>query len=80
MGQTPAPDHELEALYAEIRRLDERVQSLREEFAAKLGAIEGRSESEARRLDTRIDALQRELDLAIELRERIAALEGRVLS
>lgn len=49
------------------QRLDGKIDSLKAEMV-----------SEIRRLDTRLDSLERELELAIEIRERLAALEAKV--
>ena len=58
---------EIKTLQVEIRRLDGKIDSLKGEII-----------SEIRRLDTRLDSLERELKLAIEIRERLAALEAKV--
>ena len=51
----------------EIKRLDDKVDSFRNETA-----------SEFRRLDNRIDSLDRRLDESTSIRERLAALEAKV--
>ena len=53
----------------EIKRLDDKVDSFRNETA-----------SEFRRLDNRIDSLDRRLDESTSIRERLAALEARMAS
>lgn len=58
---------EIKTLQVEIRRLVGKIDSLKAEII-----------SEMRRLDTRLDSLERELKLAIEIRERLAALEAKV--
>ena len=58
---------EIKTLQVEIRRLDGKIDSLKSEIV-----------SEIRRLDTRLDSLERELKRAIEIRERLAALEAKV--
>ena len=79
---------EFETLKVEIRRLDEKIDSLRNEVIAridalrtetttKIDALEGKLVAEIRRLDTRIDSLERELKTAIDIRERLVALEAR---
>lgn len=50
---------ELKALQVEIRRLDEKIDSLKAEITAEI-----------KRLDEKID-------IAIQIRERLAAIEGR---
>lgn len=58
---------ELKALQTEIRRLDEKIDSLRVEM-----------HSEMRRIDGRIDSLEKELRTAIEIRERLTAPKARL--
>lgn len=43
----------------------------------KLGYMKGELVAEIRRLDARIDGVDRELRTAIDIRERLAALEAR---
>lgn len=57
---------ELHSLSAQIQRVDQKIDSLRTELIAEI-----------RRVDARIDGLDRELRSAIEIRERLAALEAR---
>ncbi len=54
-------------LLSEIRRLDNKIDSM-----------EGKLIAEIRRLDARIDSIDRELKTAIEIRERLVALEARL--
>jgi prefoldin subunit 5 len=62
---------EIQSLKAEllshIQRLEQKIDSLKAELL-----------SEIRRLDTRIDSLDRELKTAIDLRERLVAVEARL--
>ena len=58
---------ELKSLQIEIKRLDEKIESMKNEML-----------SEIRRLDGRIDSLERELKVAVEIRERLSALETKV--
>ena len=58
---------EIKTLQVEIRRLDGKIDYMKAEML-----------SEIRRLDTRLDSLERELKLAIDIRERLAALEAKV--
>lgn len=58
---------EIKTLQVEIRPLDGKIDSMKAEML-----------SELRRLDTRLDSLERELKLAIDIRERLAALEAKV--
>ena len=64
---------EMQAMRAGIERVDEKVDSLR----AEMGYMKGELVAEIRRLDTRIDGVDRELRTAIDIRERLAALEAR---
>ncbi len=68
---------EIETLRVVIRRLDEKIDSLRNELNAKIDALDGKLVAEIRRLDGRIDSLDRELKAAIDIRERLVALESK---
>ena len=54
-------------------RLGDKVDSL----AAQMGHMKGELIAEIRRVDARIDGVDRELRTAIDIRERLAALEAR---
>jgi predicted RNase H-like nuclease (RuvC/YqgF family) len=83
---------EIRALQGEIKRLDEKldglrrenegvrheIEGLRREMGARFDALDTKFVAEIRRLDTRIDSLERELKVAIEVRERLAALEAKL--
>lgn len=58
---------ELQALKAEIRRLDEKIDSLRSEMDARFSA-----------LDEKFESLKHEVRTVLEIRERLAALEAKV--
>ena len=69
------------AFEVEIKRLDQRIDSLRSE----MGSWRNEMLSEFKRMDSRIDgvnsridSLAAELKTAIEIRERLAALEAKV--
>jgi predicted nucleic acid-binding Zn-ribbon protein len=71
---------ELHMLRGEIQRLDQKIDnvdikvtSLRTEMLSMKGELL----AEIRRLDVRIDGVDRELRTAIDIRERLAALEAR---
>ena len=51
----------------EVKAVDDRIASLRNEMHAELRAV-----------NTRMDALKGQLDEALNIRERLAALEARV--
>ncbi len=58
---------ELNGIKAEMRRLDEKIGSLRNELLAEI-----------RRVDARVESLQHEVTVALEIRERLSALEAKV--
>jgi len=58
---------ELNGIKAEIRRLDDKIGSLRNELLPEI-----------RRGDARVESLQHEVALALEIRERPSALEAKV--
>lgn len=57
----------------EIKRLDERIESLRNEMIAEFTRVDSRIDG----VNARIDALSAEPKTAIEIRERLAVLEGK---
>ncbi len=69
---------EIKTLAVEIKRLDEKMDSGFKRLDEKMDSIRNELLAEARRLDTRIDSLEKELRTAIELRERIAAIEAKI--
>ena len=64
---------ELHALRADVQRLDQKIDGLDQ----KMGFMSGEIVAEIRRVDARIDGIERELRIAIDVRERLAALEAR---
>ncbi|HEV8533736.1 MAG TPA: hypothetical protein VGT00_20105 [Methylomirabilota bacterium] len=68
-------------------RLTTKVDSLRSEMGSlrsetgslrtEMGSMKGELVAEIRRVDARIDGMERELRTAIDIRERLAALEAR---
>jgi predicted nucleic acid-binding Zn-ribbon protein len=82
---------ELHALRGEIRILDQKIVGVDQKIDALDGRLTGRIDglrvemssmksellAEIRRLDARIDGVDRELRTAIDIRERLAALEAR---
>ena len=69
---------ELKAGLVELRG---EVKELRGEFKTDLAELGGEIkalQSEVRHLDEKIDALSEKVDVTIELRERLAALEAKV--
>lgn len=74
-----------QAIKAEIQRLDERVDGLKNELLAAVRRLEGRMEGLAGKiqarfgaLDEKVESLRHEVRTALEIRERLAALEGRL--
>jgi hypothetical protein len=76
-GDIRVPDQKIGALDQKIdgvdARLTVRIDSLRTETASMKSELL----AEIRRLDARIDGVDRELRAAIDIRERLAALEAR---
>jgi hypothetical protein len=82
---------ELHALRGEIRLVDQKLVGLDQKIdgvdtrlsikldgcRSEMGSMKSELLAEIRRLDARIDAVDRELRTAIDIRERLAALEGR---
>lgn len=64
---------EIQALRADVQRVDQKVDNVDQ----KLTYMKGELIAEIRRLDARIDGVDRELRTAIDIRERLAALEAR---
>ena len=64
---------ELHAIRGDIRLLDQKIDALRTEFTVEIRRVDTRIEG----VNTRIDGLDRELRTAIDIRERLAALEAR---
>ena len=64
---------ELHAIRGDIRVLDERITSLRAELLSEIRRVDTRIEG----VNSRIDGVDRNLQIAIDVRERLAALEAR---
>ena len=73
--------HELRGDSAVIRghleRLDDKMDGLDSRLTTKIDSLRAEMISEFRRVDVRIDALEREVRTALDIRERLAALEAR---
>lgn len=67
---------DIRVLGQKIDGVDHKVESLR----TVMVSLKGELLAEIRRLDTRIDSVDRELRIAIDIRERLAALEARRVS
>lgn len=75
---------EVHALRGDIQRLDEKIDGVDQRLGQKIDSLrtetvsmKGELLAEIRRLDARIDGVDRELRTAIDIRERLAALEAR---
>ena len=64
-------------LSAKIDGVDARLTTKIDALDQKIDSVKSEVLSEIRRLDTRIDGLDREVRTAIDIRERLAALEAR---
>lgn len=76
LQDTVAP--ELHALRVEIKRLDEKVESLSRKIEDKLNSLRNELLAEIRRVETRINSLETQLQPAIDIRERLAKVEVKI--
>jgi chromosome segregation ATPase len=67
----------MDALDRKIDDLDSRLTTRFDSLRAEMGSLKGERLAEIRRVDVRIDGVDRELRTAIDIRERLAALEAR---
>jgi ABC-type phosphate transport system auxiliary subunit len=72
-------DEKIAALDAKVDHKITMVEIKVDSFRAEVMSMKNELISEIRRVDTRIDGLDRELRLALDVRERLAALEARRL-
>ena len=75
---------EIHALRGDIRvvnerlvALDQKIDAVDARLTAKVDSLRNEMHSELRRVDNRIDSMDRDLRLAIDIRERLAVLEAR---
>ena len=75
---------DIQAIRADIKRIDEQIDNVDarlgnkiDSLSTQMGHMRGELVAEIRRVDTRIDGVDRELRTAIDIRERLAALEAR---
>jgi hypothetical protein len=75
---------ELQAIRGDLRRLAQKVDDVDGRLTIKIDAVQAQMGSmnnelvsEIRRVDVRIDGMERELRTAIDIRERLAALDAR---
>ena len=70
-------DHKIVGLDQKIDGVDARLTVKIDGLRAETASMKGELLAELRRLDARIDGVDRELRTAIDIRERLAALEAR---
>ncbi len=69
---------ETKTLQIEIRRLEEKIDSGLTRLDSKIDSLKAEMVSEIRRMDAHLNSIEREIKLAIDIRERLAALEAKV--
>ena len=75
---------ELQSIRGDIRVLDQKIDNLDARLTVRIDALGAQLTShraellaEIRRVDNRIDSVEREIRTALDVRERLAALEAR---
>jgi hypothetical protein len=75
---------DIQAIRTDIKRIDQKIDNADgrlgdkiDSLSAQMGHMRGELIAEIRRVDARIDGVDRELRTAIDIRERLAALEAR---
>jgi predicted nucleic acid-binding Zn-ribbon protein len=83
-GDIVAMRGEMQGMRTDIQRVDQKIDNVDarlsdkiDSLAAQMGHMRGELIAEIRRVDARIDGVDRELRTAIDIRERLAALEAR---
>ncbi len=76
-GEIRLVDQKLVGLDQTIDGVDTRLNIKLDGVRSEMGSMKSELLAEIRRLDARIDAVDRELRTAIDIRERLATLEGR---
>ena|SRR3990167_6642761 len=78
---------ELKSLQVEIRRLDGRIDSLKTELVSEIKRVDDKIvgmrntfENRIDNLDDKIDRVDDKIDLAMQIRERLTALEVKLAS
>jgi len=66
---------ELKSIQVEIRRHDNRIDSLKSEMTSEISSLKTVLTTEIKRLDSKIDSLDDKIDTAIQIRERLASPE-----
>ena len=77
MHADSALDRRTSASTRKIDNVDARLGDKIDSLAAQMGHMKGELIAEIRRVDARIDGVDREFRTAIDIRERLAALEAR---
>ncbi|HHF98779.1 MAG TPA: hypothetical protein ENL39_04765 [Candidatus Aerophobetes bacterium] len=62
----------------EIKRLDEKIESLSRGIGDKINSLRNELLAEIRRVDGRIDSLDSHLQVAMDIRERLAKVEAKL--
>src|SRR3990170_4220675 len=76
-GDIHVLDHKIVGLDQKIDGADARLTVKIDALRTETVSLKGELMAEIRRLDTRLDGMDRELGTAIDIRERLAALEAR---
>lgn len=71
---------ELKALQVEIRRLDEKIDSKVDMLSNKIDSVKSEVLTEIKRLDEKIDGVDDKIEVAMQIRERLTALEVKLAS
>ncbi len=69
---------EIKALQMEIKRLDEKIDTRFNSLDGKVDSLRREMIAEIKRLDDKVDFLDEKIDTAIQIRERLAALEAKL--
>ena len=69
---------EIKALRVEIKRLDEKIESLSRGIGDKINSLRNELLAEIRRVDGRIDSFDSHLQVAMDIRERLAKVEAKL--
>ena len=63
---------------ARFKEMETRITALEEKFETKFSALDEKLETRFRELDSKFEGLRHEVRTALEIRERLAALEAKV--
>lgn len=69
---------ELKSIQVEIKRLDEKIDTRFFSLDGKIDSLRREMISEIKRLDDKVCSLDEKIDSAIQIRERLAALEAKL--